>query len=316
MPLQMTPATTRVIDPVLTNIARGYRNAAMVGMSLFPAVPVQQRGGKIITFGKESFMTYAGLARAPGADTRRIQISYAGSSFALVDYSLEALVPDELRQEARAVPNIDLAAASVQTVQNVIALRLEQAQATLATTAGSYASNNKTTLSGTSQWSDFTNGVSDPIKDIEVAKEAIRAAVGLRPNLVVMGAQVYAKVKQHPKVIDRIKYTSREIATPDLLASLFDVQQVLIGDAVQATDAGVLSDVWGKYVVVAYTETGGLPEMGRPSYGYTYRLSSYPIVEPPYQDRQAKSWIYPVTDSVAPVLVGAEAGYLISAAVA
>lgn len=316
MPLQMTLATARVIDPVLSNIARGYTNAALVGMDLFPAVPVPQRGGKIVTFGKESFMTYAGLARAPGADTRRIQISYAGSSFALVDYSLEALVPDELRQEARAVPSIDLAAASIRTVQNVIALRLEQAQATLATTAGSYAGGNKTTLSGTSQWSDFATGVSDPIKDIETAKDAVRAAVGLRPNTVVMGAAVFSKLKQHPKVIDRIKYTSREIADTALLASLFGVDRVLVGDAVQATDAGVLSDVWGKFVVVAYTETGSLAEMGRPSYGYTYRLASYPIVEPPYQDRQAKSWIYPVTDCVAPVLAGAEAGYLISAAVA
>ena len=53
-----------------------------------------------------------------------------------------------------------------------------------------------------------------------------------------------------------------------------------------------------------------------PSYGYTYQLRGYPIVELPYEDRNPKSWIYPVTDEVQPVIAGAEAGYLISAAVA
>jgi hypothetical protein len=40
------------------------------------------------------------------------------------------------------------------------------------------------------------------------------------------------------------------------------------------------------------------------------------MVESPYQDRNAKSWVYPVDDSVSPVLASASAGYLISAAVA
>jgi hypothetical protein len=131
-----------------------------------------------------------------------------------------------------------------------------------------------------------------------------------------MGAVVASKLRQHPKIIDRIKYTGRDVPTPELLALLFGVRQVLVGDAVQATDAGAFSDVWGKFVVVAYTEMGSLADLGRPSYGYTYRLGGYPIVEQPYQDRNAKSWIYPVTDEVAPVIAGAEAGYLISAAVA
>lgn len=43
---QMTPDSARVVDPILSNIARGYSNSALVGGSLFPTVPVQQRGGK------------------------------------------------------------------------------------------------------------------------------------------------------------------------------------------------------------------------------------------------------------------------------
>ena len=131
-----------------------------------------------------------------------------------------------------------------------------------------------------------------------------------------MGAAVWAKLKNHPKVIDRIKYTGRDSATPELVASLFGVQRVLVGDALYENDAGALADVWGKFVVVAYTEVGSMADMGRPTFGYTYQLGGYPVVEQAYQDRNAKSWVYPVTDEVAPVIAGAAGGYLISAAVA
>ena len=158
--------------------------------------------------------------------------------------------------------------------------------------------------------------MSNPENDIEVAKEAIRSQIGRRPNVIVMGAAVWAKLKQHPKIIDRIKYTGRDAATPDLIAQLFGVRQVLIGDALYENDAGTLADVWGKFVVVAYTELGGIADQGRPTFGYTYRLGGYPLVEQAYQDRNAKSWVYPVTDEVAPVIAGAAGGYLVSAAVA
>ena len=312
---QLSVSQARVIDPILSTVAQGYSNSELIGNSLFPYVPVGMRGGKIITFNKEDFALY-NTGRVPGANTRRVQYGYSGSSFALESHSLEGVVPVELSQDANAVPGIDLGNNAVMRTQNIISLRLENAQATLATTAGNYGAGNKVTLAGTSQWSDFIAGVSDPIKDIETAKEAVRKQIGRRPNTVVMGAVVMAMLKMHPKVIDRMKYTGRDVATPDLIASLFGVKQVLVGEAVYTDAAGTITDVWGKYVVVAYTELGGLAAMGAPTFGYTYRLTGYPMVETPYLDRNSKSWVYPVTDEVAPVIAGAVAGYLISGAVA
>ena len=311
---QMTNSQARVIDPILTEVARGYQQNGLVGMALFPRVPVNQRGGKIITFGKEAFMQYANMKRAPGQSTRRVQFGYAGASFALEDFSLEGQVPIETQQEAETVPGIDMGSRTVNGVQDIIANRLEIAQAALALNASNYAASNKVTLSGTSQWSDLAN--SDPVANVETAKEAIRALTGKRPNVCVMGAAVFAKVKQTAAVKDRIKYTGRDIATPDLLASLFGVQQVLIGDSVYANDDGTFVDTWGKFVVLAYTPNASVAAQGLPSYGYTYQLSGMPMAEEPYYDRNSKSWIYPVDDSCAPVIAGAESGYLISAAVA
>ena len=311
---QMSGAQARVVDPILTTVAQGYQNAEMVAPYLFPVVPVEQRGGKIIQFSREDFRLYS-TARAPGAATKRVQFGYAGSAYALSDYSLEGTVPFELMQEANAVPGIDLGRIAVQKTQNIIQLGNEAAAATLATTAASYQAANKVTLSGTSQWSDYS-GTSNPSKDIQTAVDAVRAAVGKRPNTVVLGPKVWSALKQHPAIIDRIKYTGRDSVTLEMLATLWDVRRVVVGDALYEDASGALQDVWGKFVVVAYTEIGSMADAGLPSYGYTYRLRNYPIVEQPYQDRNAKSWIYPVTDVLQPVAASINAGYLISAAVA
>lgn len=312
---QLSSAAARVIDPVLTTVAQGYKNTELVGGTLFPTVSVGQRGGKIIAFGKEAFMQYD-TARAPGTAVKRIQIGYGSQTYAIVDHALSALVPRELQEEAQAVPGVNLAAASIRTVQDTLALRLEIEQAVIATTAATYSATNKVTLAGTSQWSDLTTGVSDPIANIETAKEAIRTAVGRMPNTVVMGPLVMKSLRQHPKIIDRVKYTGRDVPTPELLASLFGVQRVVVGESITATDAGVTSDVWGKFVVVAYTEMAGISEMGRPTFGYTYQLAGYPFVEAPRWDGNIRSWLYDVADAVKPVIAGVDAGYLISAAVA
>ena len=307
----MTPSQARVIDPILTTVARGYKNAAFVGSLLFPYVPVPQRGGKIITFGKEDFKLY-GTARAPGANTKRVSYGYAGEAYALEQHALEGVVPFEIMEEASAVPGIDMGKGAVTRTQNIIALRLEYAQARLATDATKYDAGNKSAPSGTDKWE---NDASDPIAQVEAAKEAVRAKIGRRPDAAVISAAVWKSLKNHPKVIDRIKYTSRDNATPELVAALFGLKKVAIGDAVYADDKGKFTDVWGKSVVLGYVEVGSLAEMGTPAYGYTYQLMGYPMVEQPYPDRNAKSWIYPVTDEVRPVIAGADAGFLIQNAV-
>lgn len=312
---QMTPAQARVIDPILTTAAQGYQNSELVGGLLFPAVPVTQRAGKILSFGKESFLAYD-TARAPGTRVARINLGYSSGSYGIVDHALAASVPEELIQEANAVPGINLAAAAVRTVQDAMRLRLEVEQATLATSTSNYAAGNYVTKSGTGQWSDLTSGVSDPINDVESAKEQVRTVTGKRPNTIVIGAAVWKSLKQHPKIIDRVKYTGRDIPTVELLASLFDVQRVVIADAIKSTDAGVFSDVWGKNVIVAYTDVSGAADMGRPSFGYTYQLAGYPFVSAPRYDADFKTWLYDVTDATKPVIASNISGYLIAAAVA
>jgi hypothetical protein len=310
----MSTAQARVIDPILTTAAQGYTQADFVGSSLFPTVPVSARGGKILSFGKEDFMLYA-TARAPGANTRRVQFGYLGLPYALESHSLEGLLPIENYQEGMAVPGIDNSMITVRKTQKIIAMRLEKQQADIARTAASYAAANKITLSGTSQFSDFS-GTSDPIAIIEAGREAVRRKIGVYPNTGVIGAAVFTALKQHPKIIARTVYTGRDVPTLELLASFFELDKLTVGKAVYADDSGAFVDIWGKDIVLAYTAIGTMASQGEPSYGYTYQLGGYPVVEVPYYERNVKSFVYPVTDEVAPVIASIDSGYLITNAVA
>lgn len=315
---QMTPGAARVIDPILTQVARAAAlQSAPVANLLFPRVDVGQRGGRVIRFGTEHFKLYV-TSRAPGANTKRVQFGYASDPYALVDYSLEGSVPIEIMQEAMAVPGIDMAQGAIVRVRSLQELEREAQCATLATTAASYAASNKITLAGADQWSAST---SDPFDDIAVGREAVRVQIGVRPNVMVIGPKVRNALANHAAVLARLRggagsdSTDRAPATLAELARVFDLEQVVEGASIYH-DGTNFVDIWGKFALLAYVTPKSMAEMGSPSFGYTYQLLEYPYAEEPYFDRNTKTWYYPITDARGPQLVGASAGYLITAAVA
>lgn len=310
---QPTPGQARVVDPILTAVARGYRSPkAAVANVLFPIIPVGLRGGRIISFGPDDFKL-VNTARAPGANTKRVQFGYASDPYALVDYRLEGVAPNEIQEEASNGPGIDVSSGAVRRVQNTMALEREKMAADLARDDARYDAANKETLSGTSQWSHAS---SDPFTDIMDAKEVIRSKTGEKPNVLTLGPKVLTAVRTHPKVLDRLSTASdRPPATLQQLQALFELQQIVEGEAVYH-DGTQFQDVWGKDAILAFTTPASMQEMGSPSYGYTYQLEGRPMVEEGYEDRNANSWIYPVTDAYQPVLPGATAGFLFKNAAA
>lgn len=312
MPNQMTPGQARVIDPILSTHAQGYRNAEMIGHLLFPIVSIPVRGMRVIKFGKESFRLL-NTRRAPGADTRRVQYGYASDPVSLVQDALEGVVPWENMEEAGKVPGIDLAKGAIEMVQDVIALGREVDIAGKARDANNYGANNKLALAGTDKWSD---PASNPAADIKAGREQVRKRIGRYPNTLTLGASAFAAAKDHPTIKEQFKYTSSDSITAEMLAKYFEVEKVLVGKAVylpeSASDDADALDVWGDDAILTYTPTGSNYQV--PSFGYTYRLNGHPIVEKPYEERRAKSWVYPITEDWAPILTGADAGFLIQGA--
>lgn len=312
-PRNMNTGQARVIDPILSTHARGYRNAEFIGHMIFPIVDIPVRGMRVIRFGKESFRMM-NTRRAPGAETARVQYGYASDPVALIQDSLEGVVPWENMQEASRVPGVDLASGSIEMVLDVIALGREYAIASLARDPDKYGNDNKQALVGNSKWSHED---SDPSDDVDEAREQVRRRIGRYPNLFTLGPPVFNALKNHPKIKEQFKYTSSDSLTADMLAKYFNIDKVIVGKAVylaeNADDDADARDVWGKDAILSYTPMGNNYRV--PSFGYCYRLQGHPMVERPYEERNRKSWIYPVTEDWSPELVGAEGGFLFQAPV-
>lgn len=311
----MNSRQAQVVDPILSTQARGYANQEFVGTRLLPWADIPNRSMKVIRFGKDAFRRYLDTRRAPGAETRRIQVGYAADPVSLKQEALEALVPDEISEDAASVPGIDLAATSISQVQDIIALGREVEIATMVRNPATYGANNRIVLAGADQWSD---GASTPKDDVKDAREAVRRMIGRYPNVMLIGPAVFNALDDHPRIAEKFKYTSSDSITAAMLAKYFDLDEVIVGKAVvldeDAGDADPARDVWGNDVVLAYVPKGS--NFLVPAFGYTYRLKGFPAVNQPYYENNRKSWVYPVTEEFRPYVTGAEGGFLIQAAAA
>lgn len=301
--------TARMIDPILTGIAQGYRHAQRVGHVLFPRVEVLQRGGQVIEFGKESFVNY-NSRRAPGADAVRIQFGYEGKPFSLRQFTLDVPVPREFMDDAATVPGIDLGKRATTTAMDSLTLTLEIEQAELATNPESYAEDNRRELGGSEVWN---NPDSDPIADIDAAKDQLRTTSGIEPNVMVIHNGGFKALKNHPKIVERFKYTTAESITAKMLAGIFDLEELAVGKATYIDprdgEDSAFKEAWNNSAVLAYVPVQDRAQE-QPSFGYTYTLRGHPFVEQPRWEGNNRSWVYGVTYERLPVLTGISSGFL------
>src|SRR5699024_6709839 len=174
---------------------------------------------------------------------------YEGKPFALVQDSLEGKVPIEHLQDANAVPGVNLGTRAVNSVMQILTLAVEIEQAEVALNASNYGTNNKIALAGDSRW-DHKD--SDPAAQLREYGEAIRSAIGLRPHTWTLSASGFNALAEHPKILERFKYTSSDSVTKEMLARLFNLRRVEVGEAVYMNEgSSEMQAVWGNDAVLA-----------------------------------------------------------------
>lgn len=296
----------RVVNPVLTNMARGYTNEEYIGTQLLPLAPMEKEGGKIPVFGKEAFRVRE-TERAIRARSNRINPEDRDTvDVVLQEHDLE--YPIDYREAGESLFNEQQHGTMV-TMEG-IRLRLEKQVADLLQDTNTYPADNREALTGSDQ---FTHEDSDPVAIIEEAKEVVRSKIVRYPNTLWMGAQVYAVLKEHPKLLEKIKYSQRGVLTIDLMREIFGVERILVGRAVYADNKDNFHDVWGNYLGLVFVNPGG-PRGANyrdPSFGYTLHRSGYPQTDT-YDEVGGKVHIVRTTDFFQPAVLGAEAGYLVS----
>lgn len=308
---EMNLSQTRVVDPILTTHARGYRQAEMIGHLLLPYADVAMYGGQVIEFDDSAFDVYA-TDRAPGTNLQRVIYGYAGKPYAIIPNGLQAVVPRQRVIDAAAGPGINLKSRSVNMVLRALALAHEVRTAALVLNDANYDTDHKVTLASGAEWS---HADSDPAGDIETGKEAIRTSIGIYPNTLVLPASALRQCRTNASLLSRASSVNIKKINLDALKQIFEVDNILVGAAV-AKSAGVKGDVWGTSAVLAYVSPGAAVDANieEPSFGYTYRMQGMPMVEPYYWDQSCDSWVATVHNDATPVLAGMGAGYLIKRA--
>ena len=108
---------------------------------------------------------------------------------------------------------------------------------------------------------------SDPLTDISYARRLIHSKTGKWPNKIAFSDDVWNILKNHTKMIDRIKYTQRgniTRRTTDIVADLMELDEVLIASAVynsaaeNATD--VVTNIMSNGVLLGFVEPNPAPE--------------------------------------------------------
>ncbi len=301
----------RVVDPVLTSIARGYSNAQYIGESLFPIAITEKEGVVVPLFGKESFLLWDTERAIRAASNVMVPDGIGELDVVLREHDLA--YPVDYREKSESM--FDAESRAAKRVKDAIDLRREYACAALAQNPNSFQAGAKKALSGTARWSG--NG-GDPIADVEAGKEVIRGRIGKRPNTMVMGASVYQSLKFHTKLQAALGSQERKLVTLEHLKMLFGIDDIQIGEALGGSGAGnkiTTDDIWGDNVILAYVAKPNASrnaDYEEPSFGYTLRLKGMPETDKYDGGSGGKVQNVRHTDIYKPVIVGADAGYLIS----
>ena len=249
------------LDVPLSNFASMAFNTEQdmfIGEQLVPSIPVGKQDDKYYIIEKDNFMRRHSSHRAKGNKANRIKWTVSSDSYHAENYALASDIPLEDLRNA----DTPVALRENSVLQIVHNLRLDQESriAGLMTTSGNLG----TTITVSSKWTAGANG-DNPIDSINSAHVAIRNSTGFTGNTLVLDWETWLVIQKHPTLTDFWKHTNAGLLSRDILAELFQVQRILIGQQVENVapegQAASVTPIWGNNAILAYVG----PSTGRRS---------------------------------------------------
>jgi hypothetical protein len=299
-----------VVDPVLSDLSVKYSNESYVSEVLMPVFPVKKQQGTYYVYDKADFRRNA-TRRAPGSQSNETEYGLTTATFYAEDHALKEKVPFEVIDQADSALSPEMDATESVTDQ----LMIDKEIALATTMVDTAVITQYKTLSGTSQWSDYSN--SDPIADIRLAIKTVQKGIGRRPNTLVLSQPVFDKLIDHPDIVDRIKYTitGGAVGAPEL-ARVFSLKNVVIAGALYNTakegQTDALDFIWGNNAWVCYINEGS--RLKAPTFGYTFSYQTREVKK--WDDLDAEARYIRVHDNYVQKVVAATAVYALLAAIA
>lgn len=278
----------RVIDPIYTQLAQGFKNAEGVASFFAPSVSMNTRAGRTLVFGKEAFAAQSFL-RSPGSNIEKIQNQFGTRSFALRQEAISWEIAEEVAAEAKSgAAQIDLRQFAAKDAANRLMQSWEVQVAAEVTDANLYEPNNVLDLATFNGGADQFN---NPTSDVEVlmdeAKEQVRSQIGCYPNKMVISPDAFNALKRNKRIRD---FMQRGILVDEKsLAQIFGLDEIRVARRLKLDqETGNLVNIYDNVAVLFYHPSsatdGFTPALdanyGTPAFAYTYMLQGYPIATP------------------------------------
>ncbi len=300
----------RPVDPVLTNLSFAFKNSRFLHAAIAPYAEVAEKSGTYFIYDRDFwFRRLDGAIRGPDSPYLRVGYGVSTSTYNTVEVGFEKILGDPTRaasQTPESLQTMDL-----EFLTNQLQLELEIRAAAELFVTGVWGTN--PTLSGNDQWSDFAN--SDPIANADTAIRTILRNTGARPNVLFVGLVGWEKLKEHPLILDKFKHTQVGIMTPQLVAPVLGVQEIVVGDSVRNTAAEgatfVGADIWTDNALFLVRNSPGL---GVANGAYTYiwnERGNFPWAVDSYREEDRRGDVTRVFTHFDFVLTSAQHGYLI-----
>ena len=262
------------IDKALTNLSIRYTNAAYIGETMFPIVPVAKESDKYFIYGKEHYARH-GTLRADGSESNEFNWTVDTDTYTCEEYALHTAVTDRERANADAPISPDIDAAEMLT--DAIKLDWEVRYQTSATAAASYATGHS--AAAATQWNNSTGTVQS---DILTGQEVVRRGCQRFPNTMFIPSRVAMYVAQNSVIQDLIKYTHNDLLVrgpeaswvlPPVLWGMKVVVMMAVQNTANLAQAESLADIWDDTVILAYVNPG--PGLKKITWGYTIQVRNW-----------------------------------------
>lgn len=251
----MEPTRSQMhIDTFLTNVSvawfQSYEN--FVARKIFPQVQVKAQGGKYPIYSLADLTRIAAKVRGPLSESEGSGYGIASGSYFCEKYALHKDVPYEDYENADKPLDPDMDAAAY--VAHNLTLQQEDTWATKYFGTGIWTGD-QTGVTGTpstDQFKQWSSSGSTPIQNIRTFRGTVQGRTGFWPNKMVIGRAAYDILCDHADIVDRIKYVMKATgkATRDAMAEIFELEEIVVADAVKNTAAegatAAISRIFGK----------------------------------------------------------------------
>ena len=305
----------------LSTVAYEYMSEAsqrgFIGLSILPIKDVNDQSANYPVIPIEAMINLPNTKRAARGDYNRSDYKFETGTYACEEYGWEELIDDA---ERNLYAN-DIDADEIATMRSVdILLRNQEARIAAAV----FNTGNITQTAGVgTEWS--TAASCTPRVNVFTAKEAMRLASGLVPNIGVCSSVVFKNLMFAAEIMDAFKYTNPveiggEEAQRRLLAQYFGLEEVLAGGAIKdgakKGQSYSVSDIWDdEYFGLFKVPRGGVQDMKEPVLGRTFLWtgdSPQNLTTESYREEQRRSDVIRVRHNVDEAFVFTGAGYLLS----